>query len=294
MSKLAGIVLGLGILPFVSTAACAWGPEGHAIVADIAQAHLTPAAAREISRLLALEGHARLDDISSWADDYRSSHRDTAPWHFVDIPLEARAYNETRDCHFDKDDNRVAELTCIVSKLPELVSVLADKSKSDPKRLVALKFVVHFVGDIHQPLHAENNNDKGGNDVHLTYYGESTKLHAIWDGAIIEHQYDWKLGPNYSFDHAAVAAEATNLDNAISTVDRTRWAPSGLSSGFQSTVEAWANEAHLLAPAAYRHLPKKKTGKWADAYQNYAWPVVEQQLERGGVRLAVVLDEALK
>lgn len=294
MNTLVRWALALALLPLASSAAFAWGPEGHAVVADIAQAHLSAPASAEITRLLALEGHARLDDVSSWPDDYRSSHPETGPYHFVDIPLTKKTYSEARDCHFDKDDNHVAELTCIVSKLSEFVAILSDKTKPDPDRLMALKFVIHLVGDIHQPLHAENNNDRGGNDVHFTYYTKSTKLHAIWDGGIIEHHYGWSLGPNYSFDHLAVAASAADLDKLITAANRRTWAPSGILSGFQKTVVRWANETHTLAPATYSHLPKNKTGTWEDVYQSYAWPVIEKQLERGGVRLAEVLNEALK
>ncbi len=143
-------------------------------------------------------------------------------WRFVDIPLKAKAYDEVRDCHYDQNDQHTDALTCIVSKLPEEVAILSDKSKPPADRLMALKFVVHFLGDVRQPLHAEDNNDRGSNNVLLTYYKKKTKLHAMWDGGIIEHQFGWKLGPNCSFDHAAVAAEATTLDGMISTCSRRR------------------------------------------------------------------------
>jgi hypothetical protein len=294
MSKWVRVALALGFLSLGSSSAFAWGPEGHAIVADIAQAHLSRAASAEITRLLKTERHARLDDISSWADDYRSTHPDTGPFHFVDIPLKETRYDESRDCHYDKNNNRVTELTCIVDKLPEYVAILSDTTKTDAERVEALKFVVHFVGDIHQPLHAEDNSDRGGNNVLLTYYGNDTKLHAIWDGGIIEHQFGWKLGAHFSFNHAVVAAEAANLDKQISTADRSAWATAGVLSGFPATVEGWANETHMLAPAAYNNLPNDRTGDWENAYQGYAMPVIEAQLERGGVRLAEVLNEALK
>lgn len=292
MKRLAGAALALIVLPFLTSPALAWGPEGHAVVADIAQAHLTPAANAEVKRLLALEGHSSLDDVSSWADDYRSSNRDTGPWHFVDIPLNEKSYLESRDCHFDKDDHIVPDLTCVVSKLPEELSILSDKSKPDQDRLMALKFVVHLVGDVHQPLHAENDNDRGGNDVIVKFFQKSIKLHALWDGAVIEKHYGWKLGPNYTFDHPAVASGAADLDKTISAANRSAWAPSGVLTNFSATVEDWANETHALAPAAYKHVPTSKV--IGSAYQTYAWPVVRKQLERGGVRLAEVLNEALK
>jgi len=287
-------MLGFGFSILFASAANAWGPEGHAIIADIAQTHLTSAASAGVSKLLALEGHSRLDDVSSWADDWRANgHPETGPWHFVDIPLTSSAYSEGRDCHYDQDDNTVAELTCIVAKLPAYEAILADDSKTDAERLEALKFVVHFVGDVHQPLHAENSNDRGGNEIHVMYYNKKTNLHAVWDGGVIEHQYGWTLGRDFSFDHAAVGAKAAEIDGLISKSNRSSWAPSGLTSDFGSTVTAWANESHGYASAAYDNLPDIQSGDW-DTYQAYAWPVIEGRLEHAGARLAEVLNEALK
>lgn len=289
------VLITAAVLPLgIFSDAYAWGPEGHAIVADIAEAHLTNAAEAEVVRLLAVEGSHHLDDISSWADDYRESHPETGPGHFVDIPLSAKGYVEKRDCHYDKDGQKVADLTCVVYELPFYTKMLADHGQPDSARLEALKWVVHFTGDIHQPLHAEDNNkDKGGNDVHLTYYGEKTNLHAVWDGGVIEHQFSWKLGPNYSFDHQAVKAEAGKIDSAITQSQRAAWAPPGLVSGIGADAVAWANATHALAPLAYKKLPANKGPPWEDAYQAYAWQVIQKQLSIAGVRLAEILNEAL-
>jgi hypothetical protein len=265
----------------------AWGPEGHAIVADIAEPHLAPGPAAQISKLLALEGHQHLDEVSSWADEIRSQRRDTASWHFVDIPLAASSYDPNRDC---------AGGNCVVSKIVDFTAILSNPSAAPDDRLEALKWVVHFVGDIHQPLHAEDDNhDRGGNDVKLTYFGKSTNLHAIWDGAIIEHATGLQLGPHFTFDHAAVATEAQKLDAAISPSQRQQWASTGLMTNLQPTVVAWAMEAHGAAQTvAYPDLPTDRTGDWSTAYQAQAWPVVQVQLEKAGVRLAEVLNEALR
>ena len=139
-------VLALAIAVASSGPAKAWGPEGHAIVADIAEAHLTPAAATQVSNLLSLDGHHRLDEVASWADEIRPQRRDTASWHFVDIPLAAPNYDATRDC---------ANGNCVVAKIVDFTVVLANPTADQHARLEALKWVVHFVGDIHQPMHAE-------------------------------------------------------------------------------------------------------------------------------------------
>lgn len=270
----------------VSLPAHAWGPEGHAIVADIAEAHLTPAAGAQVAQLLTLDGHNHLDEIASWPDEIRRSRPETAPWHFVDIPLAASNYDPARDC---------AGGNCVIVKMVEFTRILSNPSADPAARAEALKWVVHFAGDLHQPLHAEDSNDRGGNDVHLTYFGKHTNLHAIWDGAIIEHETRLQLGPNYTVDHQAIGVVSQSLDATITNAERQEWAPTGLTDNFQPWVVSWAVEAHAAAQTvAYPDLPADMQGDWSNAYQAQAWPVVEVQLQRAGVRLAEILNEALR
>ena len=281
------------MLPAISYA---WGPEGHAMVADIAEMHLDAPAKAEVLRLLALDDDGakqHLDEVSSWADAVRSARPETGANHYVDIPLAAAGYDEVRDCHQGPEGHRAVEPTCVVAKLPYYVRVLADRKRSDHERLEALKWVVHFTGDLHQPLHAEDHDDKGGNGVALTYAGTTTNLHAVWDLGIIEQHYGLHLGWNYSFDHDAVRAKATELDGQIATDQRAAWAPSDLDAHIEAAVAGWANESHALAQAAYAKLPADKAPGWDRAYQDYAWPVVQSQLQKAGVRLAAVLNQAL-
>jgi hypothetical protein len=148
---------------------------------------------------------------------------------------------------------------------------------------------------LHQPLHAEDHDDRGGNDVRLIYFKQRTNLHAVWDGKIIEQALELSLGPDYnSFDHEAVRASARALDAEIAHADRLRWAPSGFAARLTPAVVAWANESHALARSvAYANLPMQRRGRWAVAYQRAAWPAVQSQLERGGIRLAELLNETL-
>jgi hypothetical protein len=279
--------LALAIAIAASDLAKAWGPEGHAIVADIAEAHLTPAAAAQVGNLLSLERHHRLDEVASWADEIRPQRRDTASWHFVDIPLASSNYDATRDC---------ANGNCVVAKIVDFAVVLANPSADEHARLEALKWVVRLVGDIHQPLHAEDDkHGRGGNAVKLTYFGRSTNLHAIWDGAIIEHAMGLQLGPHFRFNHEAVATEAHKLDARFSASQRHDWASAGLLSRLQPAVITWAIEAHGVAQTvAYAGLPSNRTREWSIAYQAQVWPVVQIQLEKAAVRLAEVLNEALQ
>jgi predicted Rossmann-fold nucleotide-binding protein len=272
----------------ITSHAHAYGPEGHALIADMAQANLMPAAKAEVLRLLALEGANGLDDVSSWADDYRSSHPETSSTHFVDIPLFEQSYDEMRDCHYDKDNKRVAELTCIVARLLHFAQVLSDSSKPDKDRLDALKWVTHLLGDVHQPLHAADNQDRGGNSISVAYFDKANNLHAIWDSGIIERQYGWILGPKFSFDHAAVRQAAEGMNAQITTEQRRAWAPQF--SLLEQNIVQWANESHLLASAAYLNVPATKGDDWQGKYQATFWPIVREQLQKASVRLSAVLN----
>jgi hypothetical protein len=274
-----GVILG-------GAPARAWGPEGHAIVAEIAEARLTDAARAQVVQLLSQEGHQHLDEVSSWADDYRQTHRETAPWHFVDIPLSASGYDPSRDCAGD---------ACVVAQIQHFAAVLADKTAAPGDRLMALKFVVHFVGDIHQPLHDEDNGDKGGNNIHLTYFGKSTNLHAVWDGGVIEQALGVKLGPDFAPNLTATQQEATVLNGNVSPTQAASWAPSGLTSQLDSATVQWANDSHALAKTAYQDLPAApRPHGWEQTYQGETWPIIQDQFTRAGVRLAELLNEELQ
>lgn len=299
-----------GSLALCASPCLAWGPEGHAIIAAIAEANLDPGVAQRVRDLLSKDTddhgastpHAKLDEVASWADAYRATHHDTTQWHFVDIPLNAESFEDARDCHYDESGKaQVAEQTCIVAKLAQFTGVLSDASQSVEKRVEALKYVVHFVGDIHQPLHAETkmdslgNGDRGGNDLKLTYNGGPTNLHEMWDLGIIERNFGWPKvqPPAYAFDIQATRTVAKDLAAAIAQSDRALWAAPGVATSIRSTARSWADESHRLAGHAYANLPD---GSQAieQAYQSYAWPVIQVQLQKAGVRLRGLLNEALR
>ena len=272
----------------------AWGPEGHAIVAEIAEARLTDGAKAQIAQLLALDdSHAQhLDQIASWADNVRPARPETEPWHFVDIPLDVSEYEASRDCDQGK---------CVVAAIQRFTKVLRDQNADPKDRLEALKFIVHFAGDIHQPLHAETDCskfpppecDKGGNKINLTFRGNPTEFHSLWDGGMIEDVLQVKLGPHFQPDLQATAAEAKKLDKKINDNDAKAWAPEGLIDQLDTATVKWANDSLTLAQTAYRNLPTHRLQGWEDAYEAQEWSVVEEQLQRGGVRLARILNEAL-
>jgi hypothetical protein len=261
-----GLLLALAVT-CGSGSALAWGQEGHRVVALIAERHLTPVAQTEVARLLAIEGASGMAAVASWADDFRSTHRKTAPWHFVDVPLAASGCDHTRDCPHNQ---------CVVAKTNEFAAVLADRSARDRKRALALKFLIHLVADLHQPLHAADRHDRGGNEVQVLYRGYWTNLHHLWDVELV-----------LADGGANGTALAQRLDHDIGPAEMAR-----LSAG---TPIAWANHSHAQAVSvAYGALPENSDEDLAGAYTEAALPVVEAQLSKAGLRLAALLNAALR
>lgn len=252
------------IVALVPTRAFSWGSEGHRIIAEIAEQHLEPATAKQIRDLLAIENSASLADVANWADQMRPQRPETASWHFVNIPISAAAYDRSRDCEGGN---------CVVAKIEQFAKELHDTSLLTIERLEALKFIVHFVGDLHQPLHASDNNDRGGNEVRVTFEGHRTSLHAMWDTGI--------LAPAVNGDERAYALR---LNKDIRPQQIAEWS--------KGSVEQWANESHAIAVTViygkFAH-----SGNLPDDYARDAQPIVNGQIEKAGIRLAALLNSAL-
>jgi hypothetical protein len=265
-----------------------WGQEGHSIVAEIAQRRVEPAALEKIYKLLrselpGLKGNApvSLASIASWADDYRPTHDETRNWHFVDIPYDRDTYRPDEDCRLDPKYG-----DCAVNAIARARQSLADCTKPNDERVAALKFLVHFVGDIHQPLHAisridpdTGNLDQGGNTIEVTLFDKKTKvyvktnLHAAWDTDVIMHKvYDW--------------GEYVRLIE-------TTWLPGKDIAALQAGDPAdWARAAHRAAvEVSYNFRPDHMLD---EEYFRDSEPIVDQQLALAGVRLARLLNEALQ
>lgn len=152
----------------------AWGAQGHRVIATLAEKELTPAARKEVNRLLALEPGQTLVSVSTWADEHRSEP--SRPWHYVNFPRGNCRYKARRDC---------AGGRCVIAAIQTQIEILAS-SAPDEERLVALKYLIHFAGDVHQPLHAGFQDDKGGNTYQLQAFAHGSNLHALWDSGLIE------------------------------------------------------------------------------------------------------------
>jgi hypothetical protein len=249
---------------FVASNALGWGQEGHRVVAIIAERHLIAKALERVRQILGPEGS--LAAVSTWADEIRPSRPETAPWHYVDIPLGASAIEPARDC---------PNGDCVTAAITRFVAVLRDSASSPDAKNEALKFVVHFVADLHQPLHCADNHDRGGNDVRVTFYGEKANLHSVWDTLLIERI-------DSDTESYAKRLDAALTDSSIGAFE-------------QGTVEDWALESHAVAQkVAYSALPRRENlDLGADYFQTVA-PPVDLQLQEAGIRLAFVLNETLK
>ncbi len=162
----------------------AWGAAGHSIVAELAERRLKPKALSEMTKLLG--GRKSLASISTWADEVQMLRPATRNWHFVNIPFDASDYVVDRDCTQKPGGD------CVVRAIERMRAVLADRSKPRLERAEALMFLVHFIGDVHQPMHCVDRNDAGGGQLAVTFFGQSTNLHLVWDVGLIERRtHSW-------------------------------------------------------------------------------------------------------
>ncbi len=286
--------LALAILP---CPVMAWGPEGHEIVADIAEAYLTPAAKEKVEDIL---GSKKLGDpdIAVWADlirgnkEYGEAYPGNGRWHYVDFDA-AKHYDEKFELELPEDGQDV------VSQVARWRDELASKDISPERRLDALRFLVHFAGDLHQPMHcAYRYGDMGGNmipvdsftgrnysfDLH-TPMDYSQSIHSVWDEALV---LELVAGRNPRM----VARE---LRKEIIPEKADRW--------IQEPVFHWATDSYWLArKQAYRWTDGTSLPyKWArpgmemtsENYIDSHLPIVREQLQKAGVRLGLLLNSAL-
>lgn len=264
------------LLALVPVSAYAWGSKGHAVVAEIAERGLSPNVAAQVRKL---NFSAPLRDIASLPDDWRADEDDgkrpgnTAALHYSNIPNDQATFDRARDCRNDQ---------CVVAAIEKYTAILKDTTQERDARREALIFVVHFMGDLHQPMHAaggmvkdektgEMVMDRGGNSVKIRLLGVETNLHSAWDGLLV----DW--GPRTVDDYADYLLSYEMRGRSVEEIQR-------------GTLVEWFNESHY---AAVHHAYDIGNGTLGAEYAKKNSGIIYERLLRGGLRLRRVLEEAL-
>jgi hypothetical protein len=275
-----------------SAPAVAWGDEGHEIIGWVAQAYLDPVARQKVAAMLAADPSSltahNIADASTWADKFRDTNENgargnTGQWHFIDLELDHPDLNSACYGRPGLPPGVLASngpaLDCVVDKIDQFLVELAAPGTDPEERVIALKFVLHLVGDVHQPLHSSDDHDKGGNKKRAGAAGfRSGTLHHYWDTEFVE-----QLG-------SSPKQIAAGLVERISPADARAWAQGGPAD--------WAFDSFRVAKDdAYGQLPapnRRGSYRLPDSYIAMATRDVATQLSKAGVRLAFVLNKALK
>lgn len=244
------------VTTFANNVVPVWGPTGHRATGKIAENHLTKRAKRKIDKLLQGES---LAFVSTYADEIKSDKKYNKffPWHYVNMDLhetyETCAKNPKGD---------------LVTAINHCIKVLKDKSSSTEDKRFYLKMLVHFVGDLHQPLHIGRKEDKGGNTIQVQWFGKGTNLHRVWDEDMLAQ---WDMS------YLELANNAKDLSKAqIKVIEK-------------GSVEDWVNEVHELTKKVYKSAEKGDNLRYRYNYLHFG--TLRNQLQVGGIRLAKILND---
>lgn len=243
----------------------AWGMTGHRVVAEIAEQNIKSGTKKKINKLL---DNLPMAYWANWPDFIKSDKSgqwdNTFIWHYVNAPR-----NQTKEAFlaYIKD----VKQENIYSEIPKLARTIEDRVSSMEQKRIALIFLIHLIGDAHQPMHVGCEDDLGGNRIPLLWFGDKTNLHSIWDGKLIDFE-------KYSY------TEYAHILNIVSK-DKKKELQAG-------TLEDWLYESHTLANDIYANVNTEDRLSFDYSYKYKS--VVELQLQRGGFRLAALLDKIFK
>lgn len=248
-----------------SAEAYSWGVTGHRTVAEIAQRHLSKKAKRNIKKII---GSQKLANLANWADNVKSDttnvYKETEVWHYVNVKSGLN-YNE-----FESSIKALTNAN-LYSQILKEEAVLKNKASSKEEKIFALKFLIHLVGDLHQPLHVGHAEDLGGNQIQLSFFRENTNLHTLWDSKLVDFQ-------KYSYSEYAGVLDIKS--NAEVLKDQS------------GTLESWLFESYTKASKLYTQT--KPNTNYSYDYNYKFSPLLDEQLYLGGVRLAKILNEVLQ
>jgi len=294
----------------------AWGCEGHQVVALIAERNLTSHALAMVQQILrdgpidpilsryCKEGPADpIADASTWADDIRTQRPETAPWHYVDIPVGTSSRDIAKFCPLPE--------SCVTRALTDELAALRSPGINPQKRAEALRFLIHFVGDVHQPLHATSNNDQGGNCVPVAYFDAlpqlrnpqaetyAPNLHGVWDVNILERMTMGKTPEQVASDlEQSFGSKIALWKTGSADINEWAWEsyqlaekevygklPVRVPVESPQQIKSCADDNHVSA----RML--KLNERLEQPYQDVAAKVVQEQIAKAGARLALVLNQ---
>ena len=277
------VILATALLTLaISPAALAWSALGHRMVGELAQRHISPAALAQVELLLAGEPDPTLAGVADWADRLRDldpeRFKATSRWHYVNTPPGLDCdYDAARDCPGGD---------CVIGAIQAQRRILADRSQPLEARRDALKFIVHFVGDVHQPMHANNHDDLGGNR-----YQVSLRTELQPEAYARKYYVDGVMGTNLHsiWDYYILGTEGLSLAQYSDRLDALPWPPMP-ADGPQTGPEAWAGESCRLIEARHVYPDGHKMDRsYLDEYR----PLAEQRVRQAAWRLAQILDADL-
>ena len=266
------VVMLAALAGLIPSPALAWGKTGHRVVAAIADTELSGLARAQVQQIL---GYGEsLDEAANWPDEMRAApgefwQKTATPWHYV--TLDGIIYD-----HAPPEGDAL-------EALGRFRKTLQDPNASRADKQLALRFIVHLVGDLHQPLHVGKCCDRGGNDVKVTWFGKPTNLHAVWDSALVDDE-------QLSFSELA-----SKLERHIRPEDVVKWWDANprdwISEGAEIRDTLYPTKADMPKPPKGKK--KLKKGTLPDLSYTYVYkftPVMERRLSQGGIRLAAYLN----
>lgn len=233
-----------------------WGKTGHRTTGEIAEKYLTKKAQKALDKLLNGQSLAL---VSTYADEIKSDtlYRPYGPWHYVNIP-----FDKTYDTHPKSDRGD------IIMGIENCIAAIKNPDSRKEERIFNVKLLVHLIGDLHQPLHTGLQEDKGGNDFQVRWFKDGTNLHAVWDTKMIE---------NYNMSYTELANTMPKLStNELESIKK-------------GTVLDWMEESRSITKQIYKTTTKGDKLGYRYMYKNFA--TVREQLQKGGIRLATILNE---
>lgn len=260
VNKIKKVCIAVVLIAYLPMSAGAWGLTGHRIVGQIADYYLTTKARKAVLEVLGGESPAM---ASNWPDFIKSdsTYNYLSSWHYVNIPGGLDQSGVFNFLDTDKQAN-------VYNKIPEMIAILKDKQKTADEKKMAMRLLIHFLGDIHQPMHIGRKEDLGGNKVNVTWFGQRSNLHRVWDEQLVEDQ---KL--SYTEYAAAI--------NRPTKEQLNKWRHDSL----KETVY----ESYLACNKIYA--ATKVDDKLSYRYNFDFISVANEQLLKGGVRLAQILND---